>query len=34
VAASGDEIVLHLRDAKAGDLHVHFPRMGFDVRAA
>jgi len=34
VAASDEEVVLYLHDPKAGDLHVHFPRMGFDLRAA
>ena len=34
VAAGADEIVIHRRDAQAGDLHIHFPRVGFDVRAA
>ena len=34
VAAGPDELVIHRHDADAGDLHIHFPRMGFDVRAA
>lgn len=34
VAAGEDEIVIHRRDAQAGDLHLHFPRLGFDVVAA
>ena len=34
VAASDSEIVIHCRDAKAGNLHIHFPRLGFDVVAA
>lgn len=34
VAASDAEIVIHRKDAQAGDLHVHFPRLGFDVVAA
>jgi glutathione S-transferase len=34
VAASASEVVIHHRDAQAGDLHVHFPRLGFDVVAA
>ncbi len=34
VAASDSEIVIHRRDAQAGDLHIHFPRLGFDVVAA
>lgn len=31
VAASDSEIVIHRKDAQAGDLHIHFPRLGFDV---
>jgi glutathione S-transferase len=31
VAASDSEIVIHRLDAQAGDLHIHFPRLGFDV---
>lgn len=34
VAASDGEIVIHRRDAQAGDLHLHFPRLGFDVLPA
>ena len=34
VAAGADEIVIHRRDAEAGDLHIHFPRLGFDVVGA
>ena len=34
VAASDSEIVIHRRDPQAGDLHIHFPRLGFDVVAA
>ena len=34
VAAGASEVVIHIRDAQAGDLHVHFPRLGFDVVAA
>jgi glutathione S-transferase len=34
VAASAQEIVIHRKDAQAGDLHIHFPRLGFDVVAA
>jgi glutathione S-transferase len=34
VAASDSEIVIHRRDPQAGDLHIHFPRLGFDVRPA
>jgi glutathione S-transferase len=31
VAANATEVVIHRRDEQAGDLHVHFPRLGFDV---
>ena len=34
VAASDSEIVIHRRDAQAGDLHIHFPRLGFDMLPA
>jgi glutathione S-transferase len=34
VAASDREIVIHRRDKEAGDLHLHFPRLGFDVKPA
>jgi glutathione S-transferase len=34
VAASADEIVIHRRDPQAGNLHIHFPRIGFDVLPA
>jgi glutathione S-transferase len=34
VGADGHEIVIHRRDAEAGDLHIHFPRLGFDLVAA
>jgi glutathione S-transferase len=34
VAASDREIVIHRRDRNAGDLHIHFPRLGFDVKRA
>jgi glutathione S-transferase len=34
VAASANEVVIHRRDEQAGDLHLHFPRLGFDVIAA
>ena len=33
VAASASQIVIHRSDPQAGDLHVHFPRLGFDVVA-
>ena len=34
VAASDSEIVIHRHDAVAGDLHIHFPRLGYDVTPA
>ena len=34
VAASDSEIIIHRRDPQAGDLHIHFPRLGFDVVAS
>ncbi|MGJ4949769.1 glutathione S-transferase family protein [Bradyrhizobium sp. HKCCYLS20291] len=34
VAADATEIVIHRHDAQAGDLHIHFPRLGFEVVAA
>lgn len=34
VAASAAEVVIHRRDPEAGDLHLHFPRLGFDVMPA
>lgn len=34
VAASDSEIVIHRQDAVAGDLQVHFPRLGYVVTAA
>jgi glutathione S-transferase len=34
VAASDAEVVIHRRDPQAGDIHVHFPRLGYDVARA
>jgi glutathione S-transferase len=34
VAASDAEVVILRRDTQASDLHIHFPRLGFDVVAA
>ncbi|GAC1559929.1 MAG: glutathione S-transferase family protein [Beijerinckiaceae bacterium] len=34
VAADAAEIVIKRRDPVAGELHIHFPRLGFDVAAA
>lgn len=34
VAASAAEVVIHRHDEQVGDLHLHFPRLGFDVIAA
>ena len=33
VAAGDSEIVILHRDAQAGEIHIHFPRLGFDVAA-
>jgi glutathione S-transferase len=33
VAADAFEVVIHRRDAQAGDLHIHFPRLGYTVEA-
>ena len=34
VAASDTEVVIHRQDARAGDLHLHFPRLGYVVLPA
>ena len=34
VAASDSELIIHRHDPQAGDLHLHFPRLGFDVVAS
>ncbi|HSC63359.1 MAG TPA: glutathione S-transferase [Caldimonas sp.] len=34
VGLDGDEVVLERDDARAGSVHVHFPRIGFHVKAA
>lgn len=34
VAASAAQVVIHRHDPQAGDLHLHFPRLGFDVMPA
>ena len=34
VAAGEHQIVIHRKDVQAGDLHLHFPRVGFDVQPA
>lgn len=33
VAANAFEVVIHHHDAQAGDLHIHFPRLGYTVEA-
>jgi glutathione S-transferase len=33
VAADAFEVVVHHHDAQAGDLHIHFPRLGYTVQA-
>lgn len=32
VAAGAFEVVIHRCDPQAGDLHIHFPRLGYDVK--
>jgi glutathione S-transferase len=34
LAIDAQRIVIHRRDGAVGDLHLHFPRVGFDVRRA
>lgn len=34
VAADAKEIILHRTDPQAGDTHLHFPRAGFEMKAA
>ncbi len=34
LAIDDNEIVVRRHDPQAGDLNVHFPRVGFDVAAA
>lgn len=34
VAADDTEIVLHRHDRQTGDIHLHFPRAGFEMKAA
>lgn len=34
VSADATTVVIHRRDAETGDLHIHFPRAGFEVKAA
>ena len=34
VAAGAHEVIIHRRDASAGNLYLHFPRLGYDVVAA
>ena len=33
VAADAFEIAIHRRDERAGDLHIHFPRLGYTLEA-
>jgi glutathione S-transferase len=33
VAASEQEVVISRSDARVGEVHVHFPRAGYDVAA-
>ncbi|GAP34370.1 glutathione S-transferase family protein [Piscinibacter sakaiensis] len=34
VAIDATRVTLHRHDPEAGDLHLHFPRLGFELRAA
>lgn len=34
VLIDADEIALHRRDSQLGDIVVHFPRLGYDLRPA
>ena len=34
VAADGSEIIIHRSGQETGDIHLHFPRAGFEVKAA
>jgi glutathione S-transferase len=34
VAADAFEVVIHRHDSQAGDVHIHFPRLGFEVVSA
>jgi glutathione S-transferase len=34
VAADANEVVIHRSEVEAGDVHIHFPRAGFEVKAA
>ena len=33
VGLDGDEVVIARSDARAGTVHVHFPRIGFHIKA-
>jgi glutathione S-transferase len=33
VAADAFDVVIHRHDDQAGDLHIHFPRLGYTVTA-
>ncbi len=34
VAADANEIIVHKSDSQTGDIHIHFPRAGFELKAA
>lgn len=34
VAADDSEIIIHRSDAQTGEIHLHFPRAGFEVKIA
>ncbi len=33
-AAEATEIIIHRNEPEAGDLHLHFPRAGFEMKAS
>ena len=34
VAADAKEIIIHRNDLQSGDIHLHFPRAGFEMKAS
>jgi glutathione S-transferase len=34
VAAGAHEVIVHRHDPQAGNLHIHFPRLGYELRAS
>lgn len=33
VAADANEIIIHTTSERTGDIHIHFPRAGFELKA-